>query len=112
MQTLRKFVPFILALILAGCTTLGGAPADTFNKQVVVANGLAESAANTIAILRQSDRLSQVDAQDALDTVADAAAGIDAARALWPGDRSEAATQLDAIVTSLNALNAYLSAKQ
>lgn len=101
-----------LLLILAACSTLGVPAADTFNKRVIVANSLAESAANTIATLKTAGKLSAQEAQSALDRVRTTATGIDIASEIHPTDPSAADARLSLVIASLNALLVELEKRQ
>jgi hypothetical protein len=105
---------FVLSLCvwLASCSVLGIPQADTFNKRIVVANSVAETTATTIGTLYAAGKLTQEEAQTALDQTRNAAAGIDIARKLHAQDPSGANTQLGAIIASLNALTLYLQSRE
>lgn len=110
---MRKYavLPFLLVL-LAGCAALGVPEADTFNKRVIVANSIAESAASTVATLTATGKLSKEDAQSALDRVRTAAIGIDIARDALPADPKAADARLTAVVAALNAIVAELETRK
>lgn len=105
---------FVLSLCvwLASCAALGVPQADTFNKRIVVANSVAETAAGTIGTLVAAGKLTPEEAQSALDKTKSAAAGIDLARKIHAQDPQAANTELGAIIASLNALSLYLESRQ
>lgn len=105
---------FVLSLCwwLASCASLGIPQANTFNKRVAVANSVIESTATTIETLFLAGKLTKAESQKALDQTKSASAGIDIARKIRAEDPRGANTQLEAIITSLNALNVYLQSRQ
>jgi hypothetical protein len=106
MKLKLSILPFII--LLAACQSLGVPPADTFNKRIVVANSLVESASATVETLFTAGKLSQPDAKQFNQRCADAAAGIDITRQTHVTDPTAADAKLTAIIAGLNALNAEL----
>ena len=109
---MRKLAALPILLILAACASLGVPQADTFNKRVVVANGIVESTAKTIETLFVAGKLSKDEAQQANDRAKDLATGIDVARQVYPTDPAGADDRLTAAITALNALNAFLETRK
>lgn len=105
-----SLIPLLLVL-LAGCGSLGIPQADTFNKRIVVANSLVESASATVETLYTAGKLSQPDARQFNQRCADAATGIDIARQTHVTDPSAADARLTAIIAGLNALSAELKTR-
>lgn len=106
-----KLKIFPLLILLAACQSLGVPPADTFNKRVIVANGLVESASATVETLFVAGKLSQPEARQFNQRCADAAAGIDITRQTRVTDPTAADAKLTAIIAGLNALNAELKTR-
>lgn len=98
----------LLLLMLAGCAALGVPQADTFNKRIVVANGVVESTTKTIETLYVAGKLTKDEAQEANEQAGNAAVGIDIARQTHTTDPAAADAKLTATLAALNALNAYL----
>lgn len=101
-----------LLLLLAACTTLGVPQADTFNKRVVVANGVVEATTKTIETLYVAGKLDKEEAHKANEQASNAATGIDIARQTHTTDPAAADAKLTATLAALNALNAYLESKK
>jgi len=102
----------LLLVLVAGCAALGVPQADTFNKKVVAANAIVESAAGTIATLAGAGKISTEDAHKYLDQAKDAAHAIDVTREVYATNPGEAENRLGAIIVGLNALTALLEAKK
>ena len=112
---MRKYVPFIAAIIvvlIAGCAALGVPAADTFNKKVVSANAIIESAAETNEAVRAAGKIGKEESQKIHDQLVSIAAGIDIAREVYATNPTEATNRIDAAIVALNALNAYLGSKK
>lgn len=107
---LAMFLPILL--ILAACQSLGIPQADTFNKRVIVANGIVESTTTTIETLYLAGKLSKDEAQRANAQATNAATGIDVARTAHDSDPATGNTKLTSVIAALGALNAYLEQKK
>lgn len=112
MRRLKFSILPLALLLLSGCATLGIPQADTFNKRVLAANALVESAAGTIETLRLAGKISKPDAQEVQDQARNAALAIDVAVDVHATNPAEADTRLDAAVVALRALTAYLESQQ
>lgn len=112
---MRKFklsiVP-LLVLLIAGCAVLGVPKADTFNKQVVVANGLVESVATSAATLHAAGKISDEDRTDVYQQGTEARLTIEIVRQLHATDPLAAQNRLNTIIVALTALQTRLEAKQ
>lgn len=109
---MRKLLVLPLLLIVAACSVLGVAPANTFNKRAVVANTMIESAAVTVETLYKAGKVNQAEAHNVHDHLTEAASGINLARKVAQTDLEDANNRLDAIVIGLETLNNYLRSKQ
>lgn len=114
--------PLMLALLLAlsvpamsvlhGCSAIGVQPADTFGKQLIVANGLVESVAVTAETLYSAGKIGNDDAREIYRRAVEARSGIELARVVHATDPTQASNRLSAIILSLQAIDAVLRAKQ
>ncbi len=95
-------VPFLL--LLTACAALGVPKADTFNKQVVVANGLVESAAETAATLYSTGKISTEEKDEVHRQGVEARAGIELVRKLHATDPLAAENRINTIIVALTAL--------
>lgn len=102
----------VLIVVLSGCSVLGVPPADTFNKRVVVANGIVEQVSRTVETLFVAGKLTKEDAQAYNERAESAATGIDIAVQAHATDPTGADTRLGAIIAALNALKSELEARQ
>lgn len=106
-------VAIVGLVFLAACSSLGIAPADTFNKKAAVAISTVTEVRETAYAALTAGKITPAQAQDAnmkADTARDAIA---AARTVAAsGDLTNATTRLDAIQASLQALHAYLIQRQ
>lgn len=102
----------VMVVVLSGCAVLGVPPADTFNKRVVVANGIVEQVSRSVETLFVAGKLSQADAQQYNERAENAATGIDAAVQVHATDPTGADAKLSAIITALNILKAELEKRQ
>lgn len=114
--------PLMLALLLAlsvpamsvlhGCSAIGVQPADTFGKQLIVANGLVESVAVTAETLYSAGKINSDEARDVYRRGVDARSAIELARLVYVTDPTQASNRLSAIIVSLQAIEAALRVKQ
>lgn len=103
-------VPFLL--ILSACAVVGVPKADTFNKQVVVANGLVESVANTAASLHAAGKISDADRANVYQQGTEARAAIEVVRQVHATDPLAAENRLNTIIVALTALQTRLEKQQ
>jgi hypothetical protein len=108
----RKVLYFPLIIMLSACAALGVPKADTFNKQVIVANGMVESAATTAASLHAAGKISEDAKTDVYSKGTQARASIEIIRQLHATDPLAAENRLNTIIVALTALQAQLEAKQ
>jgi hypothetical protein len=108
----RKLAIIPLLLLLTACAALGVPKADTFNKQVVVANSLVESAATTAASLHAAGKISDDARADVYNQGTQARASIEIVRQLHATDPLAAENRLNTIIVALTALQAQLEAKE
>jgi hypothetical protein len=108
----RKLLVLPFLLLLTACAALGVPKADTFNKQVVVANGIVESVATTAASLHAAGKISDVERTSVYNQGTEARAGIEVVRQLHATDPLSAENRLNTIIVALTALQTRLEAKQ
>lgn len=109
---MRKLALVPLLLILSACAALGVPKADTFNKQVVVANAIVESVATTAASLHAAGKISDTERTAVYNEGTEARAAIEVVRQLHATDPLAADNRLNTIIVALTALQARLEAKQ
>lgn len=109
---MRKLAIIPLLLLLTACAALGVPQADTFNKQVVVANSLVESVATTAASLHAAGKISDDARHDVYSQGTQARATIEIVRQLHATNPLAAENRLNTIIVALTALQTQLEAKQ
>lgn len=110
---MRKLsILFPLLFLLTACAALGVPKADTFNKQVVVANGLVESAAETARTLYATGRISTEEKDDVYRQGTEARATIEIVRQLHATDPLAAENRLNTLIVALTALQSRLEANE
>ena len=107
-----KAACLVFIVMLTGCAALGVPPADTFNKRVIVANGIVEQVSRSVETLFVAGKLSKEDAQQYNERLETAATGIDAAVQVHATDPTGADAKLSAIITALNILKGELEKRQ
>jgi hypothetical protein len=98
--------------MLAACAALGVPKADTFNKQVVVANSIVESIATTAASLHAAGKISDDTRTDVYNQGTQARASIEIVRQLHATDPLAAENRLNTIIVALTAVQTRLEAQQ
>lgn len=110
---LAALCAIVISVFVAACSTLGIAPADTFNKQAAVAIATITEVRETATAALQAGKITAAQAQDAQAKADEARAGVQAARQVAAsGNFNDATTRVDAINASLRALHAYLIQRQ
>lgn len=105
---MRKLAIVPLLFLLTACAALGVPKADTFNKQIVVANSLVESAATTAASLYAAGKISDDARADVYNQGTQARASIEIVRQLHATDPLSAENRLNTIIVALTALQGRL----
>lgn len=109
---MRKLaILFPLLLLLTACGALGVPKADTFNKQVVVANGLVESAAKTADTLYGAGKISTEEKDDVFKQGTEARSTIELLRQLHATDPLAAENRINTLIVALTALQNRLGAQ-
>jgi hypothetical protein len=103
---------FPLLFLLTGCAALGVPKADTFNKQVVVANSIVESVAETAGTLYSTGKISTEEKDDVFRQGTEARTGIKLVRQLHATDPLAAENRLNTIIVALTALQSRLEMQQ
>lgn len=104
---MRKLIASICIAALVGCSSLGIAPADTWNKKIAAAYETVAAVDDTATSLVQAGKLSKKDAQATKASIDGAIAGIAAAAQMT--DPTAAQNRLAAVTASLVALQAFLA---
>ena len=104
----QHFLLPLLLLVLSACTALGVATPQTFNEKLVVGYSTVTASRDATATLLSSGKLSAPDAQNLEQQLDNARTGLDLARQIHATNPSVGDAKLDAVVTGLTALQAYL----
>jgi hypothetical protein len=112
MKALRLLaVPWlILWAVIAGCTALGLAPAQTLDQKIVYAYAGVDGVLKAIPPALAAGQLSSAKASQANNMALAAKATLDTARAAEISSPSSAATDLALATSALTALQQYLTA--
>jgi hypothetical protein len=102
----------VLLVLITGCAALGVPKADTFNKQVIVANSLVESVAETARTLYSSGKISTEDKDAVYTAGTEARADIELLRQLHATDPLKAENRINTLIITLTALQSRLEAQQ
>lgn len=111
-MTKLKLPLVLLVTLLAGCAALGVPAADTFNKRVVVANGLVEQVSATVETLSVAGKLPAPLALSYNNRAAEAGKAIDITMQVHTTDPAAADARLSQIIAGLNALQSELQARK
>lgn len=101
-----------LLFLLTACASLGIPQADTFNKQVIVANSLVESVATTASSLHATGKITDEDKASVYQQGTEARAAIELVRNVHTADPLAAENRLNTIIVALTALQSRLEAQQ
>ena len=106
-----QYLLALLMVLLSACSSMGALPADTFNKKLLAGYSTVEVLAKSAATLRAAGRLSDADRDNVVDTLRNATAGLDLAAQVGNADPAAGMTKLNATLSVLTALQAYLATK-
>jgi hypothetical protein len=108
-----RYAPFygLLLILLTACATLGIDAPKTFNERLAAGYTTVTGVRNTAATLLTSNKLSADDAQNVQSQADNARTGLDLARQIHATNPPAADARLDAVVTGLTALQAYLNTR-
>lgn len=108
-----RYLPFygLLLILLTACQTLGIATPQTFNQRLAAGYATVTGVRDTTAALLTANKLSVADAQNVQTQADTARTGLDLARQLHATNPPAGDAKLDAVVTGLAALEAYLSTR-
>lgn len=110
---MRKLaILFPLLILLTACAALGVPKADTFNKQVIVANSIVESVATTASSLHAAGKITDEEKDSVYQQGTEARAAIELVRQLHATDPLKAENRLSTIIIGLNALQSRLEMQQ
>lgn len=101
----------LLLLFLSACTALGVATPQTFNEKLAAGYSTVTASRDATATLLSSGKLSASDAQNVQDQLNNARTGLDLAREVHATNPPAGDAKLDAVVTALTALQAYLQSR-
>lgn len=104
------FYALVFAMLTA-CATLGVEAPKTFNERLAAAYTMVTAARDTTATLLTSGKVSAAEAQNIQQQLDNARTGLDLARQVHGTSPPAGDAKLDAIVTGLTALQAYLSTR-
>lgn len=104
------YAAFWVALLIAltACQTLGVATPQTFNEKLAAGYSTVTAARDTTATLLTSGKVSAQEAQQIQSQLDNARTGLDLARQIHATNPTVGDAKLDAVVTGLTALQAYL----
>lgn len=106
---MRKLaILFPLLYLLTACAALGVPKADTFNKQVIVANSIVESVAETAGTLYSTGKISTEEKDDVFKQGTEARATIELLRQLHATDPLAAENRINTLIVALTALQSRL----
>lgn len=108
-----RYAPFYAFLLcaLTACSLLGVATPQTFNERLGAGYTTLTGARDATATLLSSGKLSASDAQNVQDQLNTARTGLDLARQVHATNPPAGDAKLDAVVTGLTALQAYLRSR-
>lgn len=115
MKPMSKIAGAMLAaalVLMIGCAALGVQSPQTFNEKAAVAISSVTVVRQTATALLQANKISAPDAQNIQGQADNARAGIEVAIAINATDPGAAENRIGAILVGLNAITAYLTAKQ
>jgi hypothetical protein len=108
----RNTMAMLLILTLTACAQLGLQAPQTFNQKAAVAYGTVTQIRETAVPLLAAKKISAEDAQNTQASADVARLGVDTARRLHAADPNAADARISAVITSLNALAAYLASRE
>lgn len=107
--TLKALNAFLLLAVLAGCASLGLAPASSFEERLAYAVSQNAAVRNAVAISLENGEIALDDAQRVLKITDEVRTALDAARlAVGVGDVSTAESRLQFATQILVNLQAFL----
>jgi len=112
MKNLTTSLIAMLCALLIGCAAVGIPTPQTMNERVAMAQSTVTQLRATATVLLNAKRISSKDAENVLKQTDAATEGIALALAISATDPAEASTKLQATLTVLTALQAYLASKQ
>lgn len=106
-QRYSLLLPFLL-LVLSACTTLGIEAPKTFNERLAAGYTTVTGVRNVTADLLTAGSITADDAGNVQAQADNARTGLDLAREIHATNPPAGDAKLDAVVTGLSALQAYL----
>lgn len=100
-----------ILLLLPGCETLGIQQPTTFNEKAAAVLGTITTVRTTATTLLNEKKISADDGQNVLQATDNARAGLDVARSIAKSNPAAANARIDAIRSSLTALQSYLATR-
>ncbi len=104
-------LPLVL-LLLSACASLGLQTPKTFNERLAAGYVSVTAARDTAATLLTAGKITAGDAQNVQQQADNARSGLDIARSVHETNPAAGDDKLTAILAGLNALSAYLIARQ
>jgi hypothetical protein len=108
-----RYAPFygLLFVLLTACATIGVEAPKTFNEKLGAGYATVTAVRDTTGTLLTANKLSADDAQNVQAQADNARTGLDLARQIHATNPSGGDAKLDAVVTGLTALQAYLNSR-
>jgi len=107
---LRTVIGSLLVLaVLSACTSLGLAPAKSFDEKLAYAYGVHTALESSAATAVRAHELTQAEGANVLKIADNAREVLDSAKAIEATDAAGAATKLALATSILNQLQAYLA---
>lgn len=108
-----RYAPFyaLMLVVLTACATLGVEAPRTFNEKLTAGYTTVTAARDATATLFSSGKLSAPDAHNVESQLDTARTGLDLARQVHATNPPAGDAKLDAVVTGLTALQAYLQSR-
>lgn len=109
MRHMRHLASFACILwMLTACSALGVATPQTFNQKLAAGYVTVTGVRNTTATLLTANKITAADAGNVQQQADNARTGLDLARQIHATNPPAGDAKLDAVVTGLSALEAYL----
>lgn len=109
---MKIFLAIAVLGVLAGCASMGLAPATTTQDQIAYAYSGVNAALNTLASATQEGLLSSAEATQVNSAILSVKAGLDAAESAAGSGSPNAASLLLAATQALTGISTYLACKQ
>lgn len=109
--TSRFLAAWLLLAMLTACGALGIPKAETFNQRLLLAYNSVETSNKIAKTIAVDKKISVADAENLNGRIRDARIALDVAAQVGKINLSDATTRLDAVIVTINAIQAYLDSK-